>query len=260
MSQSSIYIVSDLHLGAPNPDASLIREKHFVKWLNTIQDHTLALYLLGDVFDFWFEYRRSVPKGFVRSLGKLAELADQGVEVNIFTGNHDLWYKDYLPQQIGAHVYDQPIIRDFFGKKFYLAHGDGLGPGDHGYKMMKKIISHPLSKWLFTQLHPDWGIGLAHTLSGISRNHQTQSDTPTATYFGAKEYLLIHAREMKQKKPDIDYFVFGHRHIMKKVEVDPSSFIFFLGDWIYYYSYLKINPDTVSLETFPLNNPKGIIA
>ncbi len=260
MSRQNIYIVSDLHLGAPTPDASLIREKHFVKWLCSVQDHTQALYLLGDVFDFWFEYRRSVPKGYVRLLGKLAEFHDQGIEVHIFTGNHDLWYKEYLPKQVGATIHTQPIIQDFFGEIFYLAHGDGLGPGDHGYKLMKKIISHPVSRWLFTQLHPDWGIGLAYSLSGLSRNHQSNSENPTSTFLGDREYLLIHAREMKKVHPEITYFVFGHRHILKKAEVDQHSYCLFLGDWIHHFSYLQIDPQNVTLKTFPLDKASNVFS
>jgi len=248
-----IYIVSDLHVGAPNWEESLLREKQFVNWLNAVEADLGELILLGDIFDFWFEYKRSVPKGFLRILGKLAELGDKGIPIHLFTGNHDLWYGASLPRQIGLTLHTQPIIREWYGKKFYLAHGDGLGPGDHGYKFMKRLITHPLIKWLYGCMHPDWGIGLAHYVSGLSRKHQDSiSPYSENTFLGEQEYLLIHSREQLKTRPDLNYFVYGHRHILREVSLGPHSTCVFLGDWIQYFSYLKIHEEEVQLQTYPL--------
>jgi len=250
--EKSVYVVSDLHLGAPNPEASLIREKHFVNWLDTVQSHTQALYLLGDIFDFWFEYKRSVPRGYIRLLGKLANFTDQGIPVHIFSGNHDLWYQNYLPQQINATVHHEPLVTHFFGKKYYLAHGDGLGPGDHGYKFMKRVVTHPISKWLYRQLHPDWGIGFAYFFSNMSRKYKNPIQSKAKKFYGENEYLLIHAREILQDDADFSYFVFGHRHILKEIPLNTGATCFFLGDWINHFSYLQIAPHKTQLATFPL--------
>ena len=253
-SGKSIYIVSDLHLGAPNPTNSLIREKHFLAWLDFIQEDLSELYLLGDVFDFWFEYKRVVPKGFVRMLGRLGELCDAGIPVHVFAGNHDLWYGSYLPEELGVEVHHTPLYRNFFSQKFYLAHGDGLGPGDHGYKFMKRVITHPLSKWLFSVLHPNWGVSLAQYISGMSRKHQaTVSPYPPNEFLGEKEFLISHSKELLTSDPDIAYFIYGHRHILKEVELSSSATCIFMGDWINFYSYLKINEQEVQLHAYPLD-------
>ena len=190
----------------------------------------------------------------MRILGKLAELSDKGIPIHVFSGNHDLWYKDYLSQEIGAIIHHKPLVCDFFTHRFYLAHGDGLGPGDHGYKFMKKAITHPLSKWLFSILHPDWGIGLALGISGMSRKHQsTVSPYPPNEFLGEKEYLLIHSEEILQQQPDISHFVYGHRHILKEVPIQETAKCFFLGDWIHFFSYLKISQSEILLTTYPLS-------
>lgn len=248
---SNIYLVSDLHLGAPNQAASLVREKHFVKWLNDISGKAKALYLMGDIFDFWFEYGSAVPKGYIRMQGKLAELADQGVDISIFAGNHDLWYRDYFQQQLGATIYHRPIIREFFGQKFYLAHGDGLGPGDYGYKFLKFVLTNPVSKWLFARLHPNLGIGLARLSSGASR-HANEQKPQLRTYKGKQEYLYAHLCEVVEQQPDIQFFVFGHRHIAVDDEVMPGHRLIILGDWINHFTYLEINEHEVALKSYPM--------
>ncbi|MEZ4774432.1 MAG: UDP-2,3-diacylglucosamine diphosphatase [Bacteroidia bacterium] len=251
--RNNIYFVSDLHLGAPDHGSSLIREKHFVDWLKTIESQTTELYLLGDIFDFWYEYKYAIPKGFVRVLGQLATMADNGVLIHIFTGNHDLWYRDYLVKEIGAKVYSEPVIREIYGKKFYLAHGDGLGPGDAGYKWMKKVFTSRVNQWLFTRLHPDYGIGLARFFSSLSRNHN-YGDTQGKEVFhhGNKEYLYIHAHEILKQMPDIQVFVFGHRHILIRDEIAPGSELVMLGDWIQYFSFLEVSETGLHLDIFPL--------
>ena len=246
---NNVYFVSDLHLGIPTPAKSLEREKHFVQWLEEISPDLSTLVLLGDIFDFWFEYKHAVPRGYIRLLGKLAELADRGVEILLFTGNHDLWYKDYFPQQIGAQVYYGPVVKEFFGQTFYLAHGDGLGPGDHGYKFLKKVFTHPLSQWMFARLHPNFGIGLANFFSQLSSKHNRQHEVID---YGENEYLIAHSREVLKTHPDIQYFVFGHRHLFKEADLTPESRLFILGDWIQYFSYLKVSESEVTLNKYPM--------
>ena len=257
-SGKSIYVVSDLHLGSPSHAESLKRERHFLNWLSHIRSDLEELYLLGDTFDFWFEYKRVVPKGFVRILGSLAELCDAQIPVHLFAGNHDLWYDEYLPQELGVKVYHKPVYREFFGQKFYLAHGDGLGPGDYGYKLMKRIITHPLSKWLYARLHPNLGVAVAQYVSGMSRKHQeTVSPYPPNEFLGDKEFLITHSKDLLAAQEDIAYFVYGHRHILKETKLSPSSTCIFMGDWINFFSYLKINEREVQLHTYPLEENRA---
>jgi len=249
--QKNIYLVSDLHLGAPNHEQSLKREKHFVRWLSEIAYNAQELYLLGDIFDFWFEYKHAIPKGYIRVLGKLAEMSDRGVAIHIFAGNHDLWYRTYFVEQMGATIHHGPIIKNLLGRKCYLAHGDGLGPGDHGYKFLKFVLTNPLSHWLFEWLHPNFGIGLADLSSSLSRNANERKPR-LKKYQGEKEYLHAHALNMNRKQPDIQYFVFGHRHILVEDEFVPKTKLIILGDWINHFSYLEINADEVALQTYPM--------
>jgi len=259
--EKSVYLLSDLHLGAPDPIRSLIREKHVVRWLESIQADTAELYLVGDIFDFWFEYRHAVPRGYVRFLGQLARMSDAGISVHVFSGNHDLWYRDYLREQIGAELHFGPILREFFGQTYYLAHGDGLGPGDHGYKLMKRIITHPWARWLFGRFHPNFGIGLAYWLSRHGGNHNYLHQKPDY-HFACTEYdpLVIHAHEILKTQPEIDHFVYGHRHKLLDQALDEQRRLFILGDWIQFFSYLKITPEGPKLESYPLGQLKKIMS
>ena len=250
---NKIYFASDLHLGAPDHAKSLVREKHFVKWLDTIKDDVAELYLLGDIFDFWFEYKKAVPKGYVRLLGKLAEFADNGVLIHVFTGNHDLWYGDYLEKEFGAIIHNKPFEKEFFGKKFYLAHGDGLGPGDHGYKLMKKVFTNPINKWLYERLHPNFGISLAQFFSGLSRNHNYENTSGhEVVHQEDNEFLYAHSREVLKTNPDINVFVYGHRHMLIQENIEDDSEIVILGDWIQYFSFLEVDETGVRLDIFPI--------
>ena len=205
-----IYFISDFHLGVPDYARSLEREKKIVRWLDKISSDVQILYLMGDVFDYWFEYSHAVPKGYVRLLGKLADMADAGVEIHYFTGNHDMWVFDYLPNEIGIQLHRDPITKEYNGKKFYLGHGDGLGPGDHGYKFIKKIFANPFCQWLFARIHPNTGIRLMQYFSRKSRISTGDSDE---VFLGEdKEWLILHSREVLQKE-HYDYFIFGHRHL-----------------------------------------------
>lgn len=201
------------------------------------------IFLVGDLFDFWFEYRKVVPRGYVRLLGKMAEISDRGIPLHVFTGNHDMWIFDYLPAETGARLYRSPIEREWNGKRFLIGHGDGLGPGDHGYKFLKKVFANPLSKWLFARLHPNFGVALAEYWSRKSRLHTGGDD---AVFLGEdKEWLVQYCREVLEKDY-FDYFIFGHRHLPLDIALTPSSRYINLGDWITHYTYARF--DGMNLE------------
>ncbi|MCB0429517.1 MAG: UDP-2,3-diacylglucosamine diphosphatase [Flavobacteriales bacterium] len=240
----NIFFISDLHLGVPDHAGSLEREKKVVAWLDAIKSNCKTLYLLGDVFDFWFEYKTAVPRGFVRLLGKLAELRDAGTQIHFFTGNHDMWAFDYLEKEIGVIIHRHPVQVEMGGKKFYLAHGDGIGPGDHKYKMLKKIFASKLCQWLFARLHPNLGIGIAQYFSRRSR-----LSTEDEVFYGDKEWQVIHSREVL-KKEHIDYFIYGHRHLANDIELENGARFINLGDWISLYTYAEFNGSELVLKKF----------
>lgn len=242
---TKIYFASDFHLGAPDYESSLIREKRIVRWLDEIKNDASEIFLVGDLFDFWFEYKRAIPKGFVRLQGKIAEITDSGVPVHVFTGNHDMWIFDYLPKELGVKLYREPVIREWNGKKFYIGHGDGLGPGDRGYKFLKKVFASPLCQWLFARLHPNFGIWLADLSSRKSRSSTGASDE---VFLGEEnEWLAVYAKEYLEKE-HIDYFVFGHRHLPLQLKVGEHTTYFNLGEWINYDTYLVFDGDECELK------------
>jgi len=242
--KKKIFFASDLHLGLPDYESSLKREKLFVKWLDEITTEAEEIYLLGDIFDFWFEYRYTIPKGFVRFLGKITEITDAGIPVHFFTGNHDMWIFDYLPRETGMILHRKPLEKTIMGKTFFLAHGDGLGSGDIWYKMLKKIFASSFSQWLFARIHPNLGIRVAN---GWSHNNRYSRETPN--FQGEdKEWLVLYAREYL-KKQHKDYFVFGHRHLPMNVEINGSSIIN-LGDWLTHFSYGVFDGKNFELKTF----------
>ena len=248
MEKKNIYFASDFHLGAPNPEESLKREKRIVAWLNFIEPEAKEIFLVGDIFDFWFEYKRAIPKGFVRLQGKIAELTDKDIPVHIFTGNHDMWIFDYLPKELGVSLYREPITRTFGNKKFFIGHGDGLGPGDRGYKFLKKVFASKFCQWCFARLHPNFGIWLADRSSKTSRAATAKDDEK---FLGEEnEWLAIFAKETL-KKEHFDYFVFGHRHLPLELQVGENSTYFNLGEWINYYTYLVFDGETCEMKTFP---------
>lgn len=240
-----IYLASDFHLGAPSYEESLSREKKIVSWLNHIEDDALEIFLVGDVFDFWFEYKRAIPKGFVRLQGKIASLTDKGIPVHIFMGNHDMWIFDYLPKELGIELHDAPIQRTFFGKEYFIGHGDGLGPGDRGYKFLKKVLRNRFCQWCFARLHPNFGIWLAERTSKTSRVHTGTSDEK---FLGEEKEWLIHFCREELKKKHYDYFVFGHRHLPLEFDLSKDSKYFNLGEWINYCTYLVVDQGGVSLK------------
>lgn len=244
--KKNIYFASDFHLGVPDYERSLEREKKVVQWLDEIKSDAKEIYLVGDVFDFWFEYSTAVPKGFVRLIGKLAELADSGIKIHLFTGNHDMWMFDYLPKEIGAELHRKPIIKTYSGKKFFIGHGDGLGPGDQGYKFIKKVFSNPLSQWLFARLHPNFGIKMANFWSKKSRVATGNSDE---VFLGEDKEWLVSFCKDQLKKEHFDYFIFGHRHLPLDINIENSRYIN-LGDWIKYYSYAVFDGEKLELKYF----------
>ncbi len=242
-----IYFSSDNHLGAPTPEASLPREKKFVRWLDTVKEDAAAIFLLGDLFDFWFEYKTVVPRGFVRVLGKLAELSDSGIPIHFFVGNHDLWMRDYFETELNIPIYREPKEFQFNDKIFLIGHGDGKGPGDVGYKRMKKVFTNPFFKWLFRWLHPELGMRIAQHLSVKNRLISGEEDKK---FLGEEnEWLAQYARRKLESK-HYDYFVFGHRHMPMTINVSEKSVYYNLGDWISHYTYGEFDGENFSLKEF----------
>ena len=255
VSPKKTYFLSDFHLGAPDYVSSLEREKIIVQFLEKIKPDAEEIFLVGDMFDFWYEYRLVIPKGYTRLLGKLAELSDAGIRLHFFVGNHDMWMKDYFPKELDIPVYFEPAEFELGGKKFLIGHGDGLGPGDHGYKRLKKIFRNPFCQWLFGILPPVAGMGLANYMSRRSR---AQTGLTEEVFLGEeKEWLLVYCREMLLKN-DINYFVFGHRHLPIDYKLNDSSRYINLGDWITYFTYAEFDGKNLQLKSY-LGNENKIV-
>jgi len=242
-----IYFSSDNHLGAPTRSESLPREKIFVAWLDSIKHDAEVIFLLGDLFDFWFEYKTVVPKGFVRTLGKLAELSDSGIQIHFFVGNHDLWMNDYFETELNIPVYHHPKEFEFNNKRFFIGHGDGKGPGDKGYKRMKKVFTNPFSKWLYRWLHPDIGVRLAQYLSVKNKLISGKEDTK---FLGEENEWLAQYAKRKLEYKHYDYFVFGHRHLPMEIKISDKSTYFNLGDWITNFTYGVFDGEKFELKKF----------
>lgn len=242
-----IYFLSDFHLGAPDAAASLQREKKIVQFLDSIKSSAAEIFIVGDIFDFWFEYKQVVPKGYVRLFGKLAEISDAGIPIHFFVGNHDMWVKNYFQQELNMKVYMQPERFEFNGKKFYVGHGDGLGPGDHGYKFLKKIFRNPLCQWAFGMFPPAVGLGLANYFSRKSREAVKDLDEH---FLGEEnEWLIIYSKEMLQKEA-YDYFIFGHRHLALDFKLNDKSRYINLGEWVKTFSYAEFDGNDVALKFY----------
>jgi len=241
-------------LGIPDHERSLIREKKLVRWLNMVSKDADAIYLMGDVFDFWFEYKYVVPKGYVRLLGKIAEITDNGIPVHVFRGNHDIWAFDYLAKELNVELHRKPMVIEFDGKKIFMAHGDGLGPDDTGYKFLKKVFEFKPNQFLFRWLHPDIGSKMGLYFSRKSRlaniakyNREEKEDN----HVDLKDEMLLHYAKRKAKEyPEIDYFVFGHRHIPIQEKVGDNAEIIILGDWLFYFTYGVFEDGKMRLEQF----------
>lgn len=247
MKTGKIYFASDFHLGVPTLESSLEREKAVCRWLDAIKGDASEIYLVGDIFDFWYEYVYTIPKGYTRLLGKIAELTDSGIKVNFFTGNHDLWMKDYFTKELNVTVYHEPIECTFGNKKFLIGHGDGLGPGDGWYKVLKVIFTSKLSQWMYSRLHPNLAFYLARKASKRSRVITADSDEK---FLGEdNEWLYLYAKEYI-KTHKIDYFVFGHRHLPLNMNIEDKATYINLGEWINYRTYAVFDGVSLKLEKF----------
>lgn len=242
-----IYFSSDNHLGAPTQKASRERERIFLKWLEEIQQDASALFLLGDLFDFWFEYKKVVPKGFTRVLGKLASFTDRGIPVYFFVGNHDLWMRDYFKEELGITTFFKPQVFRLNSKRFLIGHGDGLGPGDYGYKRMKKLFSNSLAQWCFRWIHPDLGVALAQYLSVKNKLISGEEDV---VFLGEdQEWLVLFCKDYLEKEP-MDYFVFGHRHLPMDIALKNTERYINIGDWVSHYTYGVFEGSKMELKKF----------
>jgi len=242
-----VYFASDNHLGAPDSSSSLVREKKFVSWLQFIRKDAAALFLLGDLFDFWFEYKTVVPKGFTRTLGKLAEITDSGIPVFYFVGNHDLWMNGYFEEELNIPVFHSPRIFKINENSFFIGHGDGLGPGDKGFKRMKKIFTNPIAQWIFRWLHPDLGVRIAQY---FSVKNKLISGSEDISFLGEDKEWLVQYSKRKLKARHCDYFIFGHRHLPLEISLSPKATYVNLGDWISHYTYASFDGKQLTLEHF----------
>jgi UDP-2,3-diacylglucosamine hydrolase len=262
-----VYFLSDVHMGSAYHNKNVnkqhqmtlpsvkISESYFprheveqklCRWLDMVKQDASAIYLLGDIFDYWFEYKNVVPRGFVRFLGKIAEITDMGVEVHFFIGNHDIWVTDYLQKECGMIVHLQPLVKEIYGKKFFLAHGDGLGDDSASFKVLRKIFHSKLCRIAYAAIHPRWTVGFAQRWS----NHNRDNDE-MPPYFGEdKEHLVLFAKEHLKKASGLNFFIFGHRHIMLDLMLSPTSRIVILGDWINFFSYGVFDGENFSLQIF----------
>ena len=225
-----IYFASDFHLGVPSYETSRERELLLVNWLDEIKTDAKEIFLVGDIFDFWFEYKFVAPKGHIRFLGKIAELTDLGIKVHFFTGNHDMWMFDYLPKEIGIELHRRNIEREFNGQKFLIGHGDGLGPGDGTYKFLKLLFNSKICQWLFARIHPNLGMGIANLWSKKSRISNIKNGEE---FLGDKnEWLYIYCEEILEQKK-IDFFIFGHRHLVLDLKIENTNSRYInLGEWV----------------------------
>ncbi|HEY8780940.1 MAG TPA: UDP-2,3-diacylglucosamine diphosphatase [Mucilaginibacter sp.] len=244
--RNKLYFASDFHLGTGTYAKYREREARLVRWLDSIKADAAEVFLMGDVFDFWFEYKTVVPKGYIRFLGKLAELADSGVKIYFFKGNHDMWMFDYFERELGATIISDELEIERGGKKFYLHHGDGLGPGDRTYKVLKKIFRSRLCQWLFARIHPNLGVGIANYWSSHSRIANQKKEDPKP---GQHEWLVVYCRGL-MKTNFYDYLVFGHRHLPLDIQLDNKSRYVNLGEWVFENSYAVFDGESLTLHYF----------
>lgn len=243
-----IYFASDFHFGVPDKASSMDRERRVCKWLDSIKQDVYKLYLVGDIFDAWLEYKNVIPKGHSRFLGKLAEMTDAGIQIIAFTGNHDLWMRGYFQEEFNIPVHHCPIEETFNGKNFFIAHGDGLGPGDYKYKLLKAVLRNPLCQWLYRRIHPDTGVGIASFFSYMGPKHKNFNTSKA--FKGADKEFLVQFALTTLKTQHIDYFVFGHRHIAIEYPLSDNSMYVNLGDWLQYDSYAVFDGNTLNLQFF----------
>ncbi len=247
LANKKIYFLSDFHLGAPNEMASLEREKRIVRFLDSIKTFAEEIFIVGDMFDFWFEYSTVVPRGYTRIFGKLAELSDAGIRIHFFVGNHDMWMRNYFQKEFNIPVYFEPKTFEFNGKTFYIGHGDGLGPGDKGYKFLKHVFRNPICQWLFGIVPPAIGMGIANYFSQKSR--AAAGNTTEKFLSEDKEWLIVYSKEVLAKQ-HYDFFIFGHRHLPIDFALSDKSRYINLGEWMNYSSYAVFDGENVALKYF----------
>jgi UDP-2,3-diacylglucosamine hydrolase len=254
LENKKIYFASDFHLGVPDYDSSLIREKRIVQWLDSIKHDAHSIYLLGDIFDFWFEYKYTIPKGYVRLLGKIAEIKDSGIPIFFFTGNHDLWMFDYFPKELNIPVFNDPQELQVGSHRILIGHGDGLGPGDKTYKILKRFLfKSGLAQWIFQWLHPNIGMRLANAWSRKSRITNLKKEEQK--FYGEdREFLFLYCKEI-EKTSHHDYYIFGHRHLPMTLNVNPHSIYINLGEWVNFNTYAVYDGTKVELKTYNLDKP-----
>ncbi|MEG2514413.1 MAG: UDP-2,3-diacylglucosamine diphosphatase [Bacteroidaceae bacterium] len=244
-----VYFLSDAHLGSRAIEHGRTQERRLVNFLDSIKKEASAIYLLGDMFDFWYEFKTVVPRGYTRFLGKLSELTDRGVEVHFFIGNHDIWCSDYLSKECGLILHREPLTTEIYGKEFYLAHGDGLGDPDKSFKFMRSMFHSETMQTLFAMLHPRWSMELGLNWAKQSRLKRENGKEPD--YMGEdKEYLVLYTKEYLQTHPDINFFIYGHRHIMLDLMLNRTTRMLILGDWINFFSYAVFDGVNLTLENF----------
>ncbi|MBE0647983.1 MAG: UDP-2,3-diacylglucosamine diphosphatase [Bacteroidales bacterium] len=250
--KNKVYFASDFHFGIPNHDRSLEREALFIRWLDMARVDASEIYLMGDLFDFWFEYKTAIPKGYTRLLGKLAEITDSGIPVHLFRGNHDMWAFSYLTEEIHIELHRAPEFKTFGSKHFYLAHGDGLGPGDNGYKFLKCVFSNRFNQWLFRWLHPDIGIRMALYWSHRSRYaaQEREKHDEDITRRVIEKRLTTHSRQVLSEHPDLNFLIYGHYHLPSEIELNTHCRQFVLGDWLTHFSYAVFDGNDVTLNYF----------
>ena len=247
-----IYFASDFHLGAPNHEKSLVREKRIIAWLESIRHDAEMIFLVGDLFDFWFEYKHAIPKGYVRFLGKLAELSDAGIEILIYQGNHDMWMQDYFTKELNIKVLREPQQYIFNNKKFYIGHGDGLGPGDNTYKFLKRIFEGTLPRFLFRRiLHPNLGLALGYLWAGHSWKKHEKEDDVYHFESEQKEFLFHYCHEIEAKEHH-DFYIFGHRHLKLDLKIGNNSRYINLGDWVALNTYAVFDGQNLLLNQYKL--------
>lgn len=248
--RTKIYFASDAHLGARSHKDPLAVERKLVRWLDSIKADAKAVWFLGDMFDYWYEYKYVVPKGFTRFLGKLAELSESGIEIHFFIGNHDVWMFDYLPAEIGATIHREPLTVDLLGKRFFLAHGDEVDNRSRSFQLIRWIFRNRICQILYSAIHPRWTFGFALGWSLNSRKKGLKKATETAYQGESSEYLVQFAKSYLKTHPDIHFFIFGHRHIMLDLMLSRTSRILIAGDWMQYFSYIVWDGDNLSLDQF----------
>jgi UDP-2,3-diacylglucosamine hydrolase len=241
-----IFFASDFHLGVPNKEESLKREKKIVQWLNNIKHEAHTIFLMGDIFDFWFEYKHAIPKGYIRLQGKLAELRDEGISIIFFTGNHDMWMFDYFTSELGIPIYRKPLDLVIGNKTLLIGHGDGLGPGDYSYKFLKKIFNNKLCQSLFGFIHPNIGIAFANYWSRSSRISQNKKEDQ---FLAENEWLYVYSKEQESLKHR-DFYIFGHRHLPLDLKVGTDSRYINLGEWVNHYTYASFDGNNLELKKF----------